>query len=103
MNNRNISENKRFVVGIIAAMMLIVVLFSSFYIAIESGHDCTGEDCPICSCIQQCENTLRSIGSGLSFYHLTFSPVLMILTLFVLAVPSVQLNTLVSQKVRLNN
>lgn len=103
MSDKIFSSNKRFVVGIIAAMMLFVVLFSSFFIAVESAHDCTGEDCPICSCIQQCENTLRNIGNGLLPAHMDFSPIILFMIASVLVVSEVQIHSLVSKKVRLNN
>ena len=58
--------HKRIAAGIMGILMLFIVLFSAFYIAAEADHDCTGEDCPICACIQQCENTLHQIGDGIA-------------------------------------
>lgn len=47
-----------------AAMVLVFVLFSFFYIAVETGHNCTEDDCPVCACIQQCEMILHQMGDG---------------------------------------
>lgn len=53
------SKSKRIISGSIAFLMLAVMLFSAFYITAEAEHDCSGHDCPICVCIQQCENMLQ--------------------------------------------
>jgi hypothetical protein len=86
-----------------AVMMLLVVLLSSFFIAVHADHDCTGEDCPICACIQQCENTIRGIGSGITVGAAVIVPVLILLLIISFGVPSFQRDTPVSAKVRLNN
>lgn len=55
--------------GILSFVMLLVMLFSIAFIAIESDHDCSGEDCAICACIDECEKNIvrfRSInGAGI--------------------------------------
>ena len=89
--------------GIMAAMMLLVMLFSSFYIAAHADHDCTGEDCPICACIQQCENTIRGAGIGITVLLAVCLPVLLSLQIQSFGVPAVWWGTPVSTKVRLNN
>ena len=88
---------------IMAVMMLLFVLFSSFFIDIHTDHDCTGEDCPICACIQQCENTIRGIGSGIISVSAVILPVFILLLLTSFGMPSFQWDTPVSIKVRLNN
>lgn len=45
-------------------LMLGILAFSAFFIAAEADHDCSGDDCPICMVLQQCENTVRNIASG---------------------------------------
>ena len=103
MRDSNESGIIRITAVILGLMMLVVVLFSAFYIAAETEHDCTGEDCPVCVCIQHCENTLRGIGEGISAPSSVIIPFLFVLlttALFVTAVPS---DTLISRKVRLNN
>ena len=89
--------------GIMAVMMLIVVLFSSFYIASHADHECTGEDCPICACIQQCENNIRGIGSGVATISAVIIPVFIAFQFISYGVSLFRLSTPVSAKVRLNN
>lgn len=88
---------------IIGLMMLVLVLFSSFYIAAEADHDCCGEDCPICVCIHQCENILRGIGDGTVVQSAAVAPVILILFAAAFVIAAVSRDTLVSRKVRLNN
>ncbi|MCR5233870.1 MAG: hypothetical protein K6E53_08170 [Lachnospiraceae bacterium] len=97
------SNRIRITSGIMAVMMLVVILVSSFFIAAHTDHDCTGEDCPICACIQQCENTIRRIGSGITAESAVIIPVLISLLIISFCVPSFQRDTPVSAKVRLNN
>ena len=34
------------------------------FLAEELHHDCAGEDCPVCACLQLCENQVRRAGAG---------------------------------------
>ena len=88
---------------LIAVWMLFVVLLSFFFIAVEANHECTGEDCPVCVCIEQCESALQKIGSGLIVLALQMAPVL--LCFFAVLIPVIRIakETPVLCKVRLNN
>ena len=61
MNNRKM----RLLSGIVCTMLIVVMFVSLFYIVKEENHQCTGEDCPVCACIHQAEQTLRNLGTGL--------------------------------------
>ncbi|MCR5369395.1 MAG: hypothetical protein K6E83_01640 [Clostridium sp.] len=60
MSSPGRQENKTFA-AVLALALLLVVLLSSVYIAREAGHECRGEECPICASIEQCRNTLRQV------------------------------------------
>ncbi len=83
--------------------MLIAVLFSALYLASEADHDCAGEDCPICSVMHQCENTLHRISDGTAAPAAAPLPAV----IFLFSALFISINhideTLVSEKVRLNN
>ena len=69
----------------------------------EENHNCTGEDCPVCACIHQAEQTLRNLGTGnIGNAVVSTLPVwngiLLPVCLF-----CVYTTSLVSQKVRLND
>ncbi|MBQ6543503.1 MAG: hypothetical protein IJL77_03865 [Clostridia bacterium] len=52
---------KKFAVALLTALLVLALLSSAAYIAAESDHDCSGEDCAICMRIEACVHTLRSI------------------------------------------
>lgn len=89
--------------GILAAVLLAVVLVSSFYIAGEAGHDCEGENCPVCETIRQCEAVLRQAGLGVILAASTVVPAVWIVLSGSLCPHNPVQETLVSMKVRLND
>ncbi len=103
MSYSRMSKRNRIAAGILGILMLFTVLFSAFYLAAEVAHDCTGEDCPICACIAQCEKAIRQIGNGAALWTIAFLPVVSMLVLAFLFVYEFSQETLVSEKVRLNN
>ncbi len=106
MKKTSVCEIKRNTAGIMAAMMLIVMLFSTFFIALHADHDhddhCPHEDCPVCVCMQMCENTVRLAGTGIVAVTVSL---LLHTFLLSMSLPEISLlwSTPVSQKVRLNN
>ena len=66
---RNNRINRKSIVGIFAILLLLLTIFSSVYIIVESEHECEGEGCPICHMIEVCEEILYSIGNTLSFWR----------------------------------
>ena len=103
MRNSNTSKCFRIAAGVIGLMMLVFVLFSAFYIAAEADHDCCGDDCPVCSCIRNCENTLRGIGEGAALQLSAVITVLFVLLIAAVLAAAIPQETPVSRKVRLNN
>ncbi len=96
-------RHKRIVAGILGMLMLFFTLFSAFYIIAEADHDCTGDDCPICACIHQCEDTIYQTADRIVPQITIVLPVTFILvTVFHFAIRFSQ-ETLVSRKIRLNN
>ena len=103
MGHSNAGKVKRIAAGIMGLLMLIIVLFSAFYIAAEADHDCAGEDCPICVCIRLCESTLRGMADRTATPLSAVAPVLFMLFLAAIFVAVLPLETPVSRKDRLNN
>ena len=52
------------IAAITCMVLLFVLLFSITYISLESDHDCCGEDCHICECLEACGKTLSLIRCG---------------------------------------
>ncbi len=86
----------------IALFMAFSVLFLSAFIACEAGHDCEGEDCPVCQCIMQCENILRNIDGGVTLHSIVPLCFCFVSAVCVGICPVV-FTTPVSMKVRLND
>ena len=84
-------------------MMFVTVMFSAFFISAEANHHCYGEDCPICVTIQLCENMLRTLGDGTVRQLSALIPLIFVLLVAAITVSELSKDTLVSQKVRLNN
>ena len=97
------SMNRRIASGLMAFILLVIMLFSAFYIAAETDHVCTGEDCPICACIAQCENILYQLGDGITVQLAVIVPIIFMLVVAFLFASDFARETPVSRKVRLNN
>jgi hypothetical protein len=83
--------------------MIVVVLFSAYIVTAKAEHDCEGEECEVCECIEICIGLLERFGAGASA-----AAALSVASLIpLLAVTHREIivlrNTPVSYKVRLNN
>ncbi len=68
------TKQKRLAALLVAAAVLFIMLFSALYIAAEVHHDCTGEDCRVCTLICLCQNALKNL--SLAICAAAFSAVL---------------------------
>ncbi len=95
--------SKKIITGILLAEVLFSMLFSAFYIAEHADHDCKGDDCPVCACLQQCETMLRGLRTGVTAGAGICLPVLFLIISASLSCCFFAGKTPVSIKVRLNN
>lgn len=87
----------------VAAALMAVILFSALFRLFEADHDCAGDDCPICACIQQCELILNQFTNGVVAQAAVAVAVsLLVLAVAISAYTFIQA-TPVSRKVQLNN
>ena len=56
------TQEKRIIKMLVSVLMVLVVLSSALFIAVEAGHDCTGAGCAVCRQISAVEDTLRACG-----------------------------------------
>lgn len=96
--------NTRTKLAIITCTILVfITVASSFYLVGETNHICTGEDCPICVCIHQAEQTLRNLGTG-NLVTSCIGIIIILQSRFALIdFTDVSSTSLVSRKVRLND
>jgi len=97
-------SNKRSVIAFAAMIaVLVVMLFSSVYIAEHTEHQCTGANCPICATLEQCQAQLKQLAGAVFFF-------ICMLSILVTSVCNIEeykdniLNdSLVRKKVRIND
>ena len=97
------NNRRRMIAGARGFVVLIVVMFSSVYIARESVHDCHGEACPICVCLKQCEDMLLKRCDRLPGLILISISLAVFMVSENLPISCLKYETPVSRKVRLNN
>ena len=93
----------RFLTGLLAAVLAVVMLSSAVYIAAEADHDCSGEDCAICHQISTCENLLRSMGVAGAAVAITAAFTYTLCKAVLSCTEMIGTLTLVSLKVKLSN
>ena len=97
------TNKKRAIVIFMAVAVVFVMFFSSFFVAKNTKHNCTGEHCRICLQIENCKNALRELTFDfLTVYVEMSAPILILFTVFVFYKIYIHI-TLVSLKVKLSN
>ena len=93
------ANKRRLSAAFICAALIAITLFSALFIV----NDCTGQDCPVCVCLHQAEQTLRQISAGPAEAAGEFAVYFVLVTLSAYLSLSVPVVSLISQKVRMNN
>ena len=83
--------------------MLLVILLAGVFIVMEADHDCEGEDCPVCECLEQCQAALHQTGNTPFICITTYFSALLLIAGIILPVKVTFKETPVSTKVRLND
>ncbi len=96
---------RKAVAGFLSLVVLFVISFSICYVALEADHDCCGEDCHICACLDECGNTLQLLRCGYTsaLPELSAISYLLIAGAALLLIHVFQKETPVTDKIRLNN
>ena len=89
--------------AVTAAVMLSLILLAGIFIVMEADHECEGEDCHVCQCLEQCQATLNRIGSVSAAGKAVLFFALLLITSTVHVVRVIRRQTPVSIKVRLND
>ena len=106
--NKTIASRKtdlrKIAASLTVMVLLFVLLFSISYVTLESDHDCCGEECHVCECLEACGNALRLFRTGAgSIAHaaITTHAIFFVITI-VFASAVFGKETPVSDKIRLN-
>lgn len=68
------TNRKRITAMMLCIGLVLALAVSSAYIAHEAGHNCSGEDCPVCQMIAINVNLLRTIGLAVLLLLALFAP-----------------------------
>lgn len=69
----------------------------------ELNHECNGEDCPVCACIQQAQQMLKKLSTGTVVSQVAGLIVVVAVTSVFTRSLFIIKNSPIRQKVRLNN
>ncbi|MCR4787208.1 MAG: hypothetical protein K5888_01350 [Lachnospiraceae bacterium] len=89
--------------AVMALAMLVVILFSVYFITLERHHTCHQKECPICACMEQCEGIISQYGMGAIILLASVLPVIILYSFIGSETFDLVFVTPVSRKVRLNN
>ncbi|MBR1623008.1 MAG: hypothetical protein IJ675_03770 [Pseudobutyrivibrio sp.] len=101
---RRVNSVNRILALVALLATVLMMLFSTYLLTEHASHHCDDEEnCPVCALIVQCQQNIKTIGSGLVFTVVVFMLAYTATqALDNYDIQSVQ-TTLVSQKVRLDN
>lgn len=88
---------------ILAGAVLCAFLLSDLYISDHIEHHCTGEDCKVCIEIQHAESMINQIGGAVLPVMVMVGIIAIVINFLPLIYSFIQRETLISEKVRLNN
>lgn len=103
MHRSSKTTAKKIAAVIISLLMIALVLFSFIYVVAEADHDCEGEHCQVCECIEICAGILQKFGFKASSSVQLGVAALIPLLAAVILTGTYTGTTPVSLKVRLNN
>lgn len=103
MKERKFLKPYMIIAGVMCSVLTALFLLSFLFIAEETGHDCSGEDCSVCESLERCRTAVRRAGEILAA-AVTAALFAAAVTPAFIEFKSVSLKrSLVSQKVRLND
>ena len=57
------TKQRRIFAVVLAALAVLIVLSASVFMIEHAGHECVGEDCPICAQIYACAENLKNLAA----------------------------------------
>ena len=92
---------KRISAALAAVLFVLVVFCSSVFIAVHGHHHCTDEDCVVCMELEQCRDSLNTLGASLPAIVFAAAVMVLFVILAAAAVKCLNGSTLISLKVEL--
>lgn len=92
---------KRISAALAAVLLVLVIFCSSVFIAVHGHHHCTDEDCAVCMELEQCRDSLNTLGASLPVIVFAAAVMVLFVILAAAAVKCLNGSTLISLKVEL--
>lgn len=92
---------KRISAALAAVLFVLVIFSSSVFIAVHGHHHCTDEDCAVCMELEQCRDSLNTLGASLPAIVFAAAVMVLFVILAAAAVKCLNGSTLISLKVEL--
>ncbi|MBR6004542.1 MAG: hypothetical protein IK068_07470 [Lachnospiraceae bacterium] len=89
--------------ALVASVLVLSLMLSLSFVAFEAHHDCEGEDCPICICLEECVNTIKGFCDSLPILSAFVAVILTVALCSFVESKELVFNTPISIKVRMND
>ena len=100
---KNIKTFVTVMAGILGILVVLSFVFSVFFVALKSDHQCEGEECHVCRTMEVCEGLLSNTGNAVSSNASLMTAVWALCLIAVPTVVFVQDKTPVRDKVKMND
>ena len=96
-------KKNRVIACLVSVIMLASLFLSLFYIVMEAGHECEGEECHVCECVEQCMGAVRRLCEGTPHILVFAALIFFVAVTGTLSEQHISFETLVSKKIRMND
>ena len=96
-------KNRTKLALLISVIFVVVTFFSLFYVTKEQNHRCVDRDCPICACMHQAEQALKTLGDGAAEAVVSLAVFVMAIGLIARGFTNLVCKSLITQKVQMNH
>ena len=96
-------KNRKKLALFISVIFVVVTFFSLFYVTKEQNHHFVDRDCPICACMHQAEQALKTLGDGFAEAVVSLAVLIIAISLIAGDFSNLVWKSLITQKVRMNN
>ena len=96
-------KHSELIAVLMTILLCISMLGSVLIIAEHTHHNCTGEECVVCTVLEQCDQRVRALGTAVSGCFMLLCVIFTAVSLSFSAVRTVSSHTLITLKVKLLN
>jgi len=98
--NTKAAQGLKMALGLI---LVLSVLLAFSFIAVEAHHECLGEECPICTCLDECVSTVKAFCNSLPVLSAVLAAFSAVVLCSLAVSEGLVFKTPITVKVRMNN